>query len=180
MNVTEEVLLRATISLADQISSYLYETNRVLKAIELSKEQLFLLDHKTLKNAEKELFVSSKLQAYVIIFHGYFLTNQMGLAIDPGKKLLDLTRQNNLRKAEGIVSLVLAQCYEHYYDFNKAKEFGLKALSIVTETGRKELERDCYAFLARISLILGENVTAKEYSNRPKNWQEDTHRSHML
>ena len=79
MNVTEEVLLGDTILLANQISSYLFRTNRVLKAIELSKEQLFLLDHKTLKNAEKELFVSSKLQAYKKIFLGYFLTNRRGL-----------------------------------------------------------------------------------------------------
>ena len=79
MNVTEEVLLADTIFLANQISSYLLKTNRVLKAIELSKEQLFLLDHKTLKNAEKELFVSSKLQAYEKIFLEYFLTNRRGL-----------------------------------------------------------------------------------------------------
>ena len=92
MNATEEVLLEVTIFLANQISFYLYRTNRVLKAIELSKEQLFLLDHKTLKNAEKELVVGAKLEAYVKIVYGYLRTNQTGLAIDSGGKLLDLTR----------------------------------------------------------------------------------------
>lgn len=91
MNATEEVLRRATIFLAEQISSYLYLTNRVLKAIELSKEKLFLLDHKTLKNAEKELFVKAKLGAYIKIVFGYLQTNQNGPAIDYGRKLLDLT-----------------------------------------------------------------------------------------
>ena len=162
MNATEEVLLRATIFLAKQISSYLCFTNRVLKAIELSKEQLFVLDHKTLKNAKKELVVSAKLEAYVEIVFGYLSTNQTGLAIDSGRKLLDLTRQNNLREAEGMVSLILAKCYKHYYDFKEAKEFGLKALSIATETGRKDVESDCYVNLARIHLLLGEHVTAKE------------------
>lgn len=65
MNVTEEGLLGAAIFLASQISSYLFGTNRVLKAIELSKEQLFLLDHKSLKHAEKELVVIAKLEPYV-------------------------------------------------------------------------------------------------------------------
>lgn len=65
-----------------------------------------------------------------------------------------------------MVSLVLAKCYEHYYDFNEAKEFGLKALSIATETGRKDVESDCYANLARILLHLGEHVTAKQYSEK--------------
>ena len=152
--------------MANQISSYLYLTNRFLKAIELSKEQLFLLDHKTLKNAEKELVVSFKLVAYAKIFAGYSLTEQTRLAIDSGRKLLDLIRQNNLREVEGEVSLVLAHFYRDNCDFNEAKEFGLKALSIAIETGRKEDESDCYAFLARILIRLDEHVTAKEYGEK--------------
>ena len=166
MNVTEEVLLRATISLADQISSYLYETNRVLKAIELSKEQLFLLDHKSLKNAEKELVVIPKLKAYTYIFLGYSCTNQTRLAIDYGRKLLDLTRQNNLREVEEAVSLALAKQYADDRHVNEAKELCLKALSIATETGRKENESDCYAMLLVIFMHFGERFTAKEYGEK--------------
>ena len=166
MNVTEEVLLRATISLADQISSYLYETNRVLKAIELSKEQLFLLDHKSLKNAEKELVVIPKLKAYTKIFLGYSRTNQTRLAIDYGRKLLDLTRQNNLREVEGIVSSVLAKRYMDDRHLNEAKELCFKALSIATETGRKEDESNCYAMLLLTFIGLLEHVTAKEYGEK--------------
>lgn len=93
MNVTEEVLLGATIFLANQISWYLFRTNRVLKAIELSKEQLFLLDHKTLKNAEKELVVIRKLEVYEKILLGYFLTNQRRLASDfLGPEVISLLR----------------------------------------------------------------------------------------
>ena len=166
MNVTDEVLLRATISLADQISSYLYKTNRVLKAIELSKEQLFLLDHKLLKNAEKELVVIPKLKAYTDIFLGYSCTNQSRLAIDYGRKLLDLTRQNNLREVEGAVSFALAKQYASDRHLNEAKELCLKALSIATETGRKENESDCYAMLQVIFIHFGELFTAKEYGEK--------------
>lgn len=127
---------------------------------------MFLLDHKTPENAEKELVVSSKLEVYVTIFLGYSLTNQTRLAIDSGRKLLDLTRQNNLREAEGMVSLLLAACYECDFDFNEAKEFGIKALSIATETGRKDVESVCYCMLALILIRLGEHVTAKEYSEK--------------
>ena len=166
MNVTEEVLLGATIFLANEISWYLLRTNRVLKAIELSKEQLFLLDHKSLKHAEKELVVSAKLEPYVKIYFGYFRTNQTRLAIDSGRKLLDLTRQINWREAEGVVTLQLAQFYLNYCDVNEAKEFGIKALSIATETGRKEHESNCYAVLLLIFIDLGELVTAKEYGEK--------------
>ena len=167
MNVTEEVLLRATISLADQITSYLYETNRVLKAIELSKEQLFLLDHKSLKNAEKELVVIHKLKAYTYIFLGYSCTNQTRLEIDYGRKLLDLTRENNLREVEGVVSFALAKQYaDDPRHVNEAKELCLKALSIATETGRKENESDCYAMLLVIFIHFGEHFTAKEYGEK--------------
>ena len=166
MNATEEVLLEVTIFLANQISSYLYFTNRVLKAIELSKELLFFLDHKTLKNAEKELVFSAKLEAYVTIFFGYSRTNQTLLAIDSGRKLLDLTRQNNLREVEGRVSLELAKRYMDDWHFNEAKELCLKALSIAIETGRTEDESDCYATLLIIFIHLGELVTAKEYGEK--------------
>lgn len=127
MNVTEEILLADTIFLANQISSYLLKTNRVLKAIELSKEQLFLLGHKTLQNAEQELLVIRKLEAYAKIFVGYSLTNQTRLAIDSGRKFLDLTRQNNLREIEGMASLALAHCYEKYYDYDQAKRVWFKS-----------------------------------------------------
>ena len=166
MNVTEKVLLLFPIFLADQISSYLYETNRVLKAIELSKEQLFLLDHKSLKNAEKELVVGAKVKAYTNIFLGYSNTNQSRLAIDYGRKLLDLTRQNNLREEEGAVSFALATQYTDDRHFNEAKELCLKALSIAIETGRKEDESDCYAKLLLIFILFGELVTAKEYGEK--------------
>ena len=166
MNVTKEVLLGATIFLANEISWYLLRTNRVLKAIELGKEQLFLLDHKSLKHAEKELVVSAKLEPYVKIYFGYFRTNQTRLAIDSGRKLLDLTRQINWREAEGVVTLQLAQFYLNYCDVNEAKEFGIKALSIATETGRKEHESNCYAVLLLIFIDLGELVTAKEYGEK--------------
>ena len=166
MNVTEEVLLGATIFLANQISWYLFRTNRVLKAIDLSKEQLFLLDHKTLKNAEKELVVIRKLEAYQKIVLGYLLTDQRRLASDSLGKILDLTQQNNLREQEGRVSLLLAKCYSYDCHFNEAKELCIKALSIAKETGRKEDESDCYANLASILIKLDENVTAKEYGEK--------------
>ena len=182
MNVTEEVLLTDTIFLANQISSYLLKTNRVLKAIELSKEQLFLLGHKTLKNAEQELLVIRKLEAYAKIFVGYSLTNQTRLAIDSGRKFLDLTRQNNLREIEGIVSLALAHCYEKYYDYDEAivasilerlgehvtaKEYGEKAIAIAQKIGKKTLiESFCYRELALISRRHREYVKAKEYQEK--------------
>ncbi|CAH3179404.1 unnamed protein product, partial [Porites lobata] len=142
-------------------------TNRVLKAIELSKEQLFLLDHKSLKNAEKELVVIHKLKAYTYIFLGYSCTNQTRLEIDYGRKLLDLTRENNLREVEGVVSFALAKQYaDDPRHVNEAKELCLKALSIATETGRKENESDCYAMLLVIFIHFGEHFTAKEYGEK--------------
>ena len=166
MNATEEVLSQVTIFLANQISLYLYSTNRVLKAIELSKELLFFLDHKTLKNAEKELAFRAKLEAYVAIFFWYSRTNQTLLAIDSGRKCLDLIRQKNLRELEGTVSLELVQRYLDYWHLNGAKELCLKVLSIATETGRTEDESDCYATLLIIFIHLGELVTAKEYGEK--------------
>ena len=152
--------------LANQISLYLYRTNRVLKAIELSKEQLFLLDHKTLKNAEKELVVLLKLDPHRNIFIGYCHTNQTRLAIDSGRKLLDFTRENNLRGMEESVFLSLALCYFNQRDYNKAKDFVIKALSIATETGQKKSERECYVILIHIFIRLREYVTAKEYGEK--------------
>ena len=144
------------------VSEYLLHTNRVKKSIELCNEHLFLLNKTELKN-ETELVTSFKTSAYCCMFGGYCDVKDYGNAIKWGQKVLDSLRESGDRINEGRVMFGLVVINTYQRNHNEAKELCAKALSILKETGEKELEAVCYQAQAYNLKSLGEYVEAKEY-----------------
>ena len=163
MQSTEQVV--QAIMIADLVSSYLLQTNRVQNAIELSKEHLFLVNHKTLESV-KEFASWSKINAYLHMLEGYVLTKDYKNAIKFGRQLLVIYRETGQRALEGIVTFCLAESYSYQCDYDEAMELCTKALTIAIETRHKKLEGNCYVNLACIFQSLGAYVKAIEYHGK--------------
>ena len=148
--------------IGDLVSKYLLNTNRVQRSIELCNEHLFLLNKTELKNTN-ELVTRCKRSAYWYLTLGYFRIKIYGNAIKWGQKCLDNLRESGDRILEGNAMLILAALNNFQCNYNEAKELCAKALSIVKETGEKELEALCYKAQGHNLKSLGEYVVAKEY-----------------
>ena len=163
MYSTEEVV--QAIKIAYRVSSYLLRTNRVQKAIELCKENVFLVNHKTLENI-KEFASWSKITVHLQMIAGYELTNDYRNAIEIGRKLLIISLETGERALEGAITFSLAQLYRIQCDYNEAIELFTRALSIARETKENHLESRCYLHLASIFQSLGVYVKATEYGEK--------------
>ena len=163
MYSTEEVVL--AIKIAFLLAWYLLNTNRVQKAIELCMENLFLVNHKTLKK-RKEFAICFKTMVYIQMFAGYDLTNDYRSAIEIGRKLLIISRETGQRALEGTVTFSLAMLYRVQCDYNEAIELCTKAVSIAIETKKEKLESTCYVYLGSIFQSLGLYVKATEYGEK--------------
>ena len=148
--------------IGDLVCKYLLNTNRVQKSIELCNEHLFLLNKAELKT-KNELVTSCKTSAYCHMARGYFRINDYGNAIKWSQKFLDNSRESGNRILEGSVMFSLAALNNFQCNYNEAKELCAKALSIVKETGGKELKALCYKAQGHNLKSLGEYVEAKEY-----------------
>ena len=142
------------IKIVYRVSSYLLRTNRVQNAIELCKENLFLVNHKLLER-EKEFVIRCKMMVHLQLFLGYTLSEEHSNAIEIGRKIIAASRNTGQRDLEGEMTILLAQLYRHQCDYNEAKELYTKALSIVTQTGNKQREGLCYINLGNIFQCLG-------------------------
>ena len=153
------------IKIAFRVSWYLLKTNRVQNAIELCKENLFLVNHKLLES-EKDFVIRSKMMVHIQMFLGYKHTKEHSNAIDIGRKIIAASRNTGQRDLEGDVTILLAQLYRHQCDYNEATELYTKALSIATQTGNKEMEGLCYINLGNIFQCLGVCAKAAEYHEK--------------
>ena len=160
MDNKDEVLLTSLFL----VSQYLGNTNRVPNAIEMCKDVLFLLEHKTLGNID---------QTCVKRFE-----NVHSHPIKRGTKRLFTFRQVFARKVELSTTCTLAELYESQREYSEAEGLYLKALNIAEKIGDRKIEAKCYGNLGRIFKSLGEYVRAKEHykkstCNRCENWRQD-------
>ena len=131
------------------VSQYLRDTNRVPNAIEVCKDVLFLLEHKTPGNKD---------QTCVKRF-----ANVHSHPIKRGTKRLFTFRQVFARKVEISTTYILAQLYESQGKYNEAEGLYLKAIAIAAKIGDRETEGRGYVLLGSIFNSLGEYVQAKEH-----------------
>ena len=153
------------IKIAYRVSSYLLRTNRLQNAIELCKENLFLVNQKLLES-EKEFVIRCKMMVHIQMFLGYKLTKEHRNAIEIGRKIIAASRNTGQRDLEGEMTILLAQLYRHQGDYTEATELYTKALSIVTQTGNKQREGLCYINLGNIFQCLGVCAKAAEYHEK--------------
>ena len=145
MHNKDEVLLTSLFL----VSQYLRNTNRVPNAIEIYKEVLFLLEHKTLGNID---------QTCVKRFE-----NVYSHPIKSGTKRLFTFRQVFARKLELSTTWRLAQLYKSQRKYSEAEGLYLKAIQIADKIGDRKVEAISYVNLANIFYSLSEYVKAEEH-----------------
>ena len=148
MHNEDEVLLTSLFL----VSQYLRNTNRVPNAIEMCKDVLFLLEHKTLGNID---------QTCVKRFE-----NVHSHPIKRGTKRLFTFRQVFARKVELRTTCTLAELYQSQRKYSEAEGLYLKAIHIAEKIGDKKIEATSYVNLANIFYSLGEYVKAIEHCEK--------------
>ena len=151
-----------TVLIGTCVATFLFNTSRVVHALNLCKECLSLLNNKALKN-QKQVVQLASAWIYLSMFKTYCLLNDHTSGIECGRKLLHFLRGCGKKTQEGQVTSKLA---ELYYLQNKCKEAkGLyeKTLSIMIEIGDKRGEAACYGNLGTVYQTLGEYGKAETY-----------------
>ena len=148
MDNKDEVLLTSLLL----VSEYLSNTNRVPNAIEMCKEVLFLLEHKTLRNIDQMCVKSFE--------------NVHSHPIKRGTKLLFTFQQVVAIKVELSTTCILAILYESQRKYREAKDLHLKVIHIAEKIGNGKMVARSYDHLGRIFCFLGEYVKAKEHCEK--------------
>ena len=160
MNNIEELIDAIAIALA--VATFLLNTGHALKAIELCKESLVLLN----SNAQSIKMQFSKLiyiGIYRTMFEAYCRIHDNTNAITYGRKLLVLYCECGMTVEEGWLSMRLAQIYMSRQKYFEAKEFCERAITIVKEIEERKGEAVAYGMLGIVFSYLGDRLKAKEY-----------------
>ncbi len=166
MNDTEGVLQVIVMGLC--VATFLLNTDRVLKAIEICKECLNFLHTKAL-GTEEQLGKNVYGEIYNAMFRAYSGIHDYTNAIKYGNELLLIYRECGDTTEEGKLAIALASIYIHtavtavQERRSEARELFEKAINILEETGDKKRQADAYAQIGNVSHRLGEYVKAKEY-----------------
>ncbi|KAL9951652.1 hypothetical protein ACROYT_G044361 [Oculina patagonica] len=158
MNNIDEILL--TIFIGVIVARFLINTGRVLKAIELYKECLFILDSTPLIKEAKKLLYKG---VYRTMLLAYGRIDDYTNIIKYTNKILPFVRECGNRLEEGRINMILATSYLRQSKYVEAKEHSEKALLNITEIGDKNGEACCYENLGTVYQSVGEYEKAKEY-----------------
>ena len=163
MNNVEEIIEAIFIALV--VAIFLLNTGRALKAIELCKESLIMLNNiapsiKQQFGKLNDVFYSA---IYNRLFKAYSLIDDNTSAITYGKKLLAIYCERGDTVSEGNLSIDLARRYCNQCKYVQAKELTERAITIMRETGDKREEAIAYGILGTVFQSLGKYVKAKEY-----------------
>jgi len=124
MGNMEEVLQALIIGM--NVATFLLNTRRVLKAIEVHKECLLLLNNRAL-DKEKQFVKEVRISVYYQIFKGCGLINNLTSAIECGRKLLVLLRECGMKHKEAAVSIKLSEFYNRQSKYKEATELCKKS-----------------------------------------------------
>ena len=160
MNNTGEIIEAIVILLV--VSAFLLNTGRALKAIELCKESLVLLNNDAL-NIKEQLGKLFFRGVYKTMFEAYSLVNDNTNAITYGKKLLVIYCECGETVQVGWLCIVLAAIYNTKDRYVEAKELYERAITIMTKNGNREGEQIAYGNLGTVYRYLGEYDKAKKY-----------------
>ena len=161
MNNIDDILQAILIGLV--VAAFLANTGRALKAIELCKECLILLNNEVAKKIE--LFDKVDMEKGIINFLANIFKRQCkyAKARELYNRAINITKETGDRKGQadaygqfGIMSIQLGE-------YNKAKEYLEEALAIRAEIGDKKGEAADYGNLGTVFLTLVEYDKAREY-----------------
>ena len=144
------------------VATFLLNTGRPLKATEVCKECLILLNQKVLKT-EEEIFNVLLIGIYETIFRANCLISDHREALIFGRKLFDIYRECDEKNEEGNLIVKLADKYRQQGRYQEERELYKKAINIAKEMGDRENEAYTYEQVGMISYHLGDYHEAKEY-----------------
>ena len=146
------------------IATFLLNTGRIVKAIELCKECLIFLNNEVPKQKAEQLVNLVSIAIYRTIFMAFCLISDYKNAIKYGKQLLDIYHECGKRdEVEGQVLLKLGMIYEKQYKYVEAGELYEKAINVMREIGDRRGEAAACGSLGVVFSCLGKYDKAKEY-----------------
>ena len=160
MNTVEAILQAITIGLV--VAYFLLNTGRALKAIEVCKECLIILNNEVVQK-EEQFVKFSKIRIYVAIVRASCILANYTKALRYGRKLLDIYRERRETAREVNLTLTLADICEQQCLYAEARELYQRVMNITRETSDRKGEAYAYGKFGNISYRLGEYDKAKEY-----------------
>ena len=146
------------------IATFLLNTGRGVKAIEVCKEYLIFLNNEVLRRKEEKFVNLVSIAIYEIIFIAYCLIPDYANAIKHGNQLLDIYHKcGKTGEDEAILLLTLAMIYQKLFKYVEAGKLYEKAISITREIGDRKREAAAHGNLGVVFSYLGEYEKAKEY-----------------
>ena len=158
MNSTENILYSIFIGIA--VATFLLNTGRGVKTIELCKECLVLVNIKEIE--EQYVKLLSKV-IYGIMFDAYCRIPDYTNAIKYGRELLMVFSELGEKVIEGKFTMILANIYKHLYKYAESKELYGKAICISIQNGDKTGEANAYRKFGILSYCVREYGKAQEY-----------------
>lgn len=156
------------------VANFLLNTDRGLKAIDLCKECLIILNSKVLEN-KRELFRPMYLGVYKTMIEGYHLINDYTRAIACSREFLVFLHSCGERTKEANITSNLGNFHQLQGKHAEAKDFYRKALDITIETGNRQGEASCYGNLGTTLLYLGNYAEAAECLKKAIDIARDVH-----
>ena len=150
------------------VSTFLLNSTHVLKAMDLFRESLILLNQKALEKWNWIGYswpLKFKEQIHYGLFQGYCLINDYSRAIEYGREVLVSARRRRNRNLKRWVTFSFIPEKVHHCKgiYQKAKELYSKALSFMVDAGEKALELSCYGNMGTLHWSMGKYSEAKEY-----------------
>ena len=162
MNNIEDILQAICIGLA--VATFLLNTGRGLKAIEVCKECLIFVNNVVPKKKEEQFVKLVSTAIYKTIFMAYCLISDYTNAIKYGGQLLDIyLERGETREDEGILLLELAMIYEKQFKYVEAGKLYEKAINVMREIGNRRGQAVAYGNLGVVFESLGEHDKAIKY-----------------
>ncbi|XP_078360740.1 uncharacterized protein LOC144645130 [Oculina patagonica] len=156
----EEIIEAIGIGLV--VATFLLNTGRALKAIELCKESMVLLNTKGL-NIKQQFGKQIYGRIYRTMFDAYRRVHDYTNAITYARKLLVIHCQFGKTVQEGWLSIHLAMICQSQSKYVEAKELYEKAVTLMKGNGSKKGEAIAYGNLGTVFQDLGDYDKAKEY-----------------
>ncbi len=161
MNDIQDVIQAIIINIGFYVGTFLLNTGRALKAIEIYKECLIILNNEILKKEDHFVNVVT-ISIYQVMFEAYCCVCDYTNAIKYGKEVLDTYRECGDTAVEGVIAITLANIYVMRYEYVEARKLYEKAINITEKTGDRKWQAYAYRQWGTMYLRLGEYVNAKK------------------
>ena len=154
-----------TIHISALVATFIFNTGRILKAVDILNECLVLLNGKALETI-KELTTPLVIYVNRKLLHVCTLMNDHTRAIECGKNLYVTLHNSGQKEEEGMILLKLADNYYQRCKYEEAKQCCEKALGILIETGNNHGVGICYGNLGSVFKSVGQYTKAEEHHQK--------------